>query len=197
MVAPLIGAAVRMSAKKLAEKGGKKSVEELAKKRYNSRAAIEAAKKEAKQYDPYREIQEIVKSYNPRAAIEAAKKEAKQDDLYKKAAIGVGTAAVLPIAGKAGKDMGANAREAERIKEELEREAANELKREVARAESMKTINKATQTGKGINKNGEVSHGMKKGGSVCRGGSSKMAAGGQVCRGGGAATRGIKFQGVK
>jgi len=36
---------------------------------------------------------------------------------------------------------------------------------------------------------------LAKGGKVC--GSSKMAAGGQVCRGGGAATRGIKFQGVK
>ena len=95
MVAPLIGAAVRMSAKKLAEKGGKKSVEELAKKRYNPRAAIEAAKKEAKQDARYREI---IESYNPTAAI-------KQYDPYKKAAIGVGTAAVPTPAGKAGRDM--------------------------------------------------------------------------------------------
>jgi hypothetical protein len=99
MVAPLIGAAARMGAKKLAEKGGKKSAEELAREG----------------------------SY--RAAREAAEKKAKQDDLYKKAAIGVGTVAALPIAGGAGRDMAEDFEKAKQIKKE-KTEAKDEMKRE-------------------------------------------------------------------
>jgi len=58
-----------------------------------------------------------------------AEKAAKQDDLYKKAAIGVGTVAALPIAGGAGRDMAEDFEKAKQIKKE-KTEAKDEIKRE-------------------------------------------------------------------